>query len=70
MKYNKGPGLDGFLVEFYQIFWEIIKGDLRTLFKEFHEGKLPLFNPNFGIVTFLPKQKEATHIKQYCPYAY
>jgi hypothetical protein len=38
-----------------------------ALFKEFHEGKLPLFNLNFGIITLLPKQKEATHITQYCP---
>jgi hypothetical protein len=38
-----------------------------ALFKEFHEGKLPLFNLNFGIITLLPKQKEATHIRQYRP---
>jgi hypothetical protein len=26
-----------------------------------------LFSLNFGIITLLPKQKEATHIKQFCP---
>jgi hypothetical protein len=67
MKHNRAPGPDGFLVEFYQVFWEIIKGDLMTLFKEFHEGKLPLFNLNFGVITLLPKQKEESHIKQYRP---
>jgi hypothetical protein len=67
MKHNKAPSPDDFPVEFYQIFWEIIKGDLMTLFKVFHEGKLPLFNLNFGIITLLPKQKEATQITSFQP---
>jgi hypothetical protein len=44
MKHNKAPGPDDFSAEFYQVFWEIIKGDLMALFKGFHEGKLPLFS--------------------------
>jgi hypothetical protein len=36
-----------------------------ALFKYFHEGKLYIFNLNFGIITLLPKQKEAAHIQQY-----
>jgi hypothetical protein len=32
MKHNKAPRP----VEFYQVFWETIKGDLMTLFKDFH----------------------------------
>jgi hypothetical protein len=67
MKHNKAPGPDGFPIEFYQVFWEIIKGDLMALFCDFHEGRLPLFSLNFGIITLLPKQKEATHIIQYRP---
>jgi hypothetical protein len=31
------------------------------------DGKLPLFSWNFGIITLLSKQKEATLIKQYHP---
>jgi hypothetical protein len=27
----------------------------------------PLFSLNFGIITLLPKQKDATHIKQFRP---
>jgi hypothetical protein len=63
MKHNKAPEPDGFPAEFYQIFWEIIKGDLMPLFKDFYEDKLPLFSHNFGIIMLLPKQKEASHIK-------
>jgi hypothetical protein len=67
MKHNKAPSPDGFPAEFYQKFWETIKGDLMVLFKDFFEKKLPLFSLNFGIITLLPKQKEATHIKQVRP---
>jgi hypothetical protein len=38
-----------------------------NLFKDFYEGRLPLFSLNFGIITLLPKQKETTHIKQFRP---
>jgi hypothetical protein len=32
MEHNKAPGPDGFPVEFYQVFWEVIKDDLLALF--------------------------------------
>jgi hypothetical protein len=67
MKHNEASGPDGFQVEFYPVFWEIIKGDLMALFNDFHEGRLPLHSLNFGIITHLPKQQEATHIRQYHP---
>jgi hypothetical protein len=67
MKHNKALAPVGFPVEFYQVFWEIIKRDLMTLFCDFHEGRLPLFSLNFGIIMLLPKQKEITHIRQYQP---
>jgi hypothetical protein len=66
MKHNKAPGPDGFSAEFYQIFWETIKGDLMALFKDFYEDKLPLFSLNFEIITLLLKLKEPSHIKQLC----
>jgi hypothetical protein len=65
MKNNKAPNPDGFPAEFYQAFWEVIKEDLMALFKEFHEGNLPLFILNIGIITLLQKPKEATQIRQF-----
>jgi hypothetical protein len=38
-----------------------------TLFKEFHNGSLPLFHLNYDIITLLAKNKEAINIKQYRP---
>jgi hypothetical protein len=55
MKHNKAPNPNDFPAEFYQAFCEVIKGDMMALFNDFHEGKLPLFSLNFGIITLLPK---------------
>ena len=67
MEHNKAPGPDGFLVEFFQVFWEIIKEDLMALFKDFHKERLPLYSLNFGVITLLPKTVEAKQIQQYRP---
>jgi hypothetical protein len=36
MEDNKAPGPYCFSVEFYQVFWELVKNDLMALFREFH----------------------------------
>jgi hypothetical protein len=35
MEHNISSGPYGFLAEFYQVFWEVIKGDLMALFGSF-----------------------------------
>jgi hypothetical protein len=65
MEHNKAPGLDGFLAEFYQNFWEFINSDLLELFTFLHSGQLKLFHLNFGEIILLPKIKEAERIQQY-----
>jgi mannosylglycoprotein endo-beta-mannosidase len=67
MEKNKAPGPDGFPAEFYQKFWEVIKGDLMRMFEDFHKGDLPLFHLNFGTIIFLPKKENAIQIQQYRP---
>jgi hypothetical protein len=67
MKHNKAPGPDGFPVEFYQVFWSLIKDDLMAMFRDFHTGNLPLSCLNFGTITLLPKEKEVKKIQQYRP---
>jgi hypothetical protein len=65
MEHNKAPGPDGFPVEFYQQFWDIIKSDLMALFQCFQRGDLPLHKFNFGVITLLPKKRQnATQIQQ------
>ena len=67
MDHNKAPGPDGFPAEFYQQFWDIIKGDLMQMFHDLHNSDIPLFSLNFGIITLLPKTQEANKIQQYRP---
>ena len=67
MEHNKAPGPDGFPVEFYQVFWNLIKDDLMALFTDFHKEDLNLYSLNFGIITLIPKIHEATKIQQYRP---
>ena len=38
-----------------------------ALFQDFHEGILPLFSLNFGIITLLPKKTKTVQIQQYRP---
>jgi hypothetical protein len=54
-------------VEFFQVFWSLIKDDLMDMFRDFHNGSLPLFFLNFGIITLLPKEQEVKKIQQCRP---
>ena len=42
MNHNLASGPDGFLDEFYQVFWNVIKEDLMALFHDFDRGSLPV----------------------------
>ena len=67
MEHSKAPGPEGFPTEFYQAFWDLIKDDLMAMFVDFHNGILPLYSLNFGILTLLPKKDNAVQIQQYRP---
>ena len=49
------------------MFWSLIEDDIMAMFEDFHQGNLPIFSLNFGIIFLLPKLKEATMIQQYRP---
>ena len=44
MEHNKASGPDGFSAEFYQHFWDVIKGDFLRMFHDLHNSDLPLFS--------------------------
>jgi hypothetical protein len=67
MEHNKAPRPNGFPAEFYQKFWDVIKQDLMSMFWDFHPRNLPLVSHNFGVITLIPKIKEANWIQQYKP---
>jgi hypothetical protein len=67
MEKNKAVELDGLPIEFYQCCWEIIKSDMSELFDDFVKGSLDIKRINYGIITLLPKVKEAEKIQQFRP---
>jgi hypothetical protein len=67
MKVNSAPGPNGFGVSFFRSFWEILKGDMFALFEDLHKGYLDIKRLNYGVITLVPKVKEANTIKQYRP---
>lgn len=64
---NKATGPDKIPIEFYQSCWGIIKDDIMNLFDDFYHGKVDISRLNYGIITLLPKVKEANRIQQYRP---
>lgn len=76
MEHSKASGRpDGFPIEFYQNFWEIVNWDLKELFDDFHKGELDDFHKgelsverlNYGIITLVPKSKDCSSIQKYRP---
>lgn len=65
MKENSAPGPNGFRVSFFKKFWSVMKDDILALFYDLNKGLLDIKRLNFGVITLVPKVKEANVIKQY-----
>lgn len=65
MEKNKFVGPDNIPIEFYQTCWDIVKKDIINMFQYFHDGNLDVSHINYGIITLLPKLKEASKIQQF-----
>lgn len=67
MKKNMAPGPDSFLIEFFQIGWDFMKPEIMYMFHEFHGERLDIQRLNYGVITLLPKIKDAFRIQQFRP---
>ena len=67
MRKNTAPGPDGFSVQFYKEFWPKVKGLVKEMLDDLHADKLNLGRLNYGVITLIPKIKDANVIKQYRP---
>jgi hypothetical protein len=54
-------------IEFYQSCWKIIKAEIIQLFDDFYNHKVDVSRLNYGIITLLPKIKEASRIQKFRP---
>lgn len=59
MEKNTAPGPDHRPIEFYQSCWDIICNDLMDLFTNFRQNKMDIGRFNYGVITWLPKIKDA-----------
>jgi len=66
-KKNTAHGPDHIPIEFYKKCKEIIKDDMMALFDDFFEGNLDISRMNYGMITLLPKLKDANKVQQYRP---
>ena len=66
-KKNKAAGPDGFNIEFYQHYWDLVKEDMLALLEEFYEHNLDLDRLNYGVISLLPKGSDADRIQKYRP---
>jgi hypothetical protein len=54
-------------IEFYQSYWKIVNDDIMCLYNDFYDEKVNISRINYGIITLLPKIKEASKIQLYIP---
>jgi hypothetical protein len=67
MDCSSAPGPDGFPVGLYKIFWNEIKQYVLEMFNNFHSDHFNLKRLNFGMISLIPKLKEANNIRQFRP---
>jgi hypothetical protein len=70
MDKNKASGPDGIPIEFYQHYWDLVKHDVLEMFTDFYEGTLDIKRLNYGIITLLPKVKDAEKYNNTSLYVY
>jgi hypothetical protein len=67
MKTESASGPNRFSVIFFKKLWKIIKAEILNMASNFNKGTLDLRRLNYGVITLVPKVKEANTIKQYIP---
>lgn len=67
MESNKPARPDGFNIEFYQKFWEIIKTVLFALLEHLYDNELDIDRLNYGVITLIPKGSDTDRIRKYRP---
>ena len=67
IKKNKAPGPDGITGEFYMHFWGLVKQDMIDLINDFFKGLINIDRLNFGVITLIPKTKDASQIQKFRP---
>jgi hypothetical protein len=67
MDCSSALGPDGLSVGFYRAFWTKIKPLMIEMFNNFHRGDFNLRRLNYGMISLIPKLKDASNIRQFRP---
>jgi hypothetical protein len=63
MRSNSATGPNGFTITFFNHMWERIKDEIMKMVHDFNRNQLDLKRLNYGVITLVPKIKEANSIK-------
>jgi hypothetical protein len=66
MKIEFAPRPNGFTVSFFKL-WGVIRIEVMKMVHDYNNNALDLRRLNYGVITLVPKVKEANTIKQYRP---
>ncbi|CAM2104916.1 unnamed protein product [Caretta caretta] len=67
MPTNKSPSMDGLIVEFYRVFWDVLGSDLVIVWAEsLHNGVLPLSSRR-AMLALLPKKGDLCDLRNWRP---
>jgi hypothetical protein len=64
MNGNKARGPDGFSMAFFQFFWEVVRKDIKKVFRDFHAGGLFKKSLNASFISLIPKVPGAINLKR------
>ena len=67
MKRNKTPGPDGLTVEFYQMYWDVIKNDLIEVYQHSFEIEQLAYTQYLALITLLFKKGARENITNWRP---
>lgn len=67
MAKNKSPGPGGFLISFYQRYWEIVGPDIIQVIKAIQSHRTEVSRFYFSFITLIPKATDTPPIKDFRP---
>jgi hypothetical protein len=65
MKSSSAPGPDGLPGSFFKAFWDQVKELVVGMFGKFYRGEFNISRLNYGLISLIPKIKEANTINQF-----
>ena len=67
MEGDKAPGLDIFIMVFFQKCWSVVEIDVMTFFDHFHRSSEFEWSLNASFLSLIPKKNNALNIKDFRP---